>query len=72
MDDLPKNYSVDAMATDDYSITYTMENVSGQVMTYNEIGTAKGLGTVTMVVAYQMEGELITEEEDGPPAYCFC
>jgi PKD repeat protein len=65
IDDLPDNYYLLTSASD-YEYTFSKENVSGKVELYNENGESCGLGNVTMILAYEINDELIDETSGGP------
>ena len=66
IDTLPERYAVQAVASDDYIVNYTYEEVQGEVMIFDETGSELGLGSMTMAIAYQQDEEDITEENGGP------
>jgi len=63
--DLPDNYYLLACASD-YEYNFSKENVSGKVEIFNEDGESRGLGNVTMVVAYEINDEPLDEKDGGP------
>jgi hypothetical protein len=67
---LPDMYTMLGIASDNYSVDYTMDNVTGHVMLYDENGTELGIGTVTMIIAYYEDGVPL-DESIGPLRIAF-
>jgi hypothetical protein len=53
---LPTNYSLIAVAGDDYSVEYTKTMVEGELSGYNSTGSPVDVIHSTMVLAYEMDG----------------
>ena len=68
---VPDNYSLKAVASDNYSIDYTYEEAQGTVMVYNETGGEIGIRNMTMIIAYQENKEVLTDESGGPLRIAF-
>ena len=64
--ELPLNYNITAIAKDGYEQPYTYEESIGNVTLYNDTRVEKGFGGVTQIIAYKINGEYITDPEDGP------
>ncbi len=62
---VPTNYSLIALAGDDYTTQYTKTIVEGQLSGYNATGYPVDLINSTMVLAYEIDGNPIPEG-DGP------
>jgi len=63
---LPENYSLIATGSDNYSITYTHDQIQGDVTVYDESGNITGTRGVTMLLAYKQDGQYITDPAAGP------
>jgi hypothetical protein len=63
---LPSNYSITATGSDNYSVTYTYNQIQGNVDVYNQTGNITGSGGVTMLLAYKQDGQDITDPAVGP------
>ena len=68
---LPQNFTMEAIASDGYTVNYTYDEVKGYVAVYNESGNETGVGSLTMIVAYKENGELLTESTGGPLRVAF-
>ena len=62
---LPTNYTLVAVASDDYTTEYTKAMVEGELSGYNATGYPLDLINSTMVLAYEIDGSPIPEG-DGP------
>ncbi len=63
---VPYRYSLQVFSEDGKNISYNYSTIIGQVPIYNpENGSAIGDGNLTMVLAYQFEGNLLNESSDG-------
>jgi hypothetical protein len=63
---LPSNYSVLSTSNDNYSMTYTYDEIQGNVDVYDLSGNVTGTSGVTMLLAYQQDGQYITDPTVGP------
>ncbi len=61
---LPGEYEIQVIASDNYSVNYTMDEILGNVTTYDTSGNESGAGGVTMLLAYAEDGEY--NFDDGP------
>ncbi len=71
IESLPENYTLQAIASDGYSVNYSMDEVNGQVSVYNETGDEIGTENMTMIIAYKENGELLNETTGGPLRVAF-
>jgi len=71
IESLPVNYTLRAIASDEYALNYSMDEVNGQVTVYNETGEEIGIGNMTMIIAYKENGELLNETTSGPLRVAF-
>ena len=73
--DLPNNYSINVISSDDYIKTFTKENVEGNVYVYNEEGIVLPNETAVMIIAYKENGEYYSDfdpnNEIGPLRIAF-
>jgi len=67
---LPVNYSMIALAGDEYSTEYAKEIIEGVLSGYNASGSPVDLINSTMVLAYELDGSPIPEG-DGPLRMAF-
>lgn len=63
---LPSNYSVISTSSDNYTFTYTYDQVHGNVDVYDASGNPTGNNDVVMLLAYQQDGHDITDPTIGP------
>lgn len=63
---LPLNYSINSTSIDGYTQHYTYQEIQGNVEKLNETRVSVGIGNFSMIVAYKLDGEDITDSEDGP------
>ncbi len=68
---LPSNYSVISTSSDNYTVTYTYGQIHGTVDVYDHSGNLSGTGGVTMLLAYQQDGNDITDPTEGPLRIAF-
>jgi len=61
---LPDNYKVEVIASDNYSVNYTIDEIEGNVAVYDNSGNETGIGGVTMILAYAENGNY--DFNDGP------
>jgi len=59
---------IEVVASDGYSMTYTAEQIDGEVMTYDSDGQAQKPGGTTAVLAYEMDGQ---KDFEGIPRIVF-
>jgi len=71
IESLPENYTLQAIASDGYTLNYSMDEVSGQVSVYNETGDEIGTENLTMIIAYKENGELLNETTSDPLRVAF-
>ena len=71
IESLPENYTLQAIASDGYSVNYSMDEVNGQVSVYNETGDEIGTENMMMIIAYKENGELLNETTGGPLRVAF-
>lgn len=64
---LPENYSLEVLSSDGYTTYFTKSEVQGVLEAYDSV-TAEpiGLRNFTMILAYQEDGEPLSEEYGGP------
>jgi hypothetical protein len=63
---LPNKYTLHAIASDGYSRNYSMDEVNGHVLVYNETGDEIGTENLTMIIAYKENGVTLNETTNGP------
>jgi hypothetical protein len=63
---LPANYTLHAIASDEYARNYSIDEVNGHVIVFNETGAEIGIGNLTMIIAYKESGVLLNETTKGP------
>ena len=68
---LPSNYTIHALASDNYSINYTIDELNGHVSIFNETGDEIGTGNLTMILAYTENGVFLNETTKGPLRIAF-
>lgn len=68
---LPQSFTLEATASDGYTVNYTYDEIKGHVMVYNESGGETGIGNLTMIVAYKENGVLLNESTGGPLRVAF-
>ena len=68
---LSTNYTFQAIASDNYTRNYTLNEVNGHVMIYNETGGEIGSGNLTMIIAYKENGVFLNETTKGPLRIAF-
>ena len=68
---LPTNYTFHAIANDNYSINYTVDELDGHVTIFNETGGEIGIGNLTMIIAYKENGVFLNETTKGPLRIAF-
>jgi hypothetical protein len=68
---LPYNYSLHAIASDDYTVSYSMDEINGYLTVFNETGDEIGIENLTMIVAYLQNGEYLNESTNGPLRIAF-
>ncbi|BCV25975.1 hypothetical protein [Gelria sp. Kuro-4] len=59
----PATQAVQVVAADGYAMTFTADQVEGNLLTYNQDGSPAKLGGVEMILAYKTDGK---EEKDLP------
>jgi hypothetical protein len=68
---LPENYTFHVIASDGYSRNYSMDEVNGHILVYNETGGEIGTENLTMIIAYKENGILLNETTKGPLRIAF-
>jgi hypothetical protein len=68
---LPATYTFRAMARDGYNRSYSMEEMNGHVMVFNETGVEVGTGNLTMIIAYKQNNAFMSENSNGPLRIAF-
>ena len=68
---LPENYTIQAVASDGYTVSYTYDEINGHVKVYNESGNETSIGNLTMIIAYKENGVLLNESTGGPLRIAF-
>ena len=68
---LTSNYTFQAIANDNYSINYTIDELNGHVIIFNETGGEIGTGNLTMIIAYKENGVYLNETTKGPLRIAF-
>jgi len=68
---LPQSFTLEATASDGYTVNYTYDEIKGHVMVYNESGGETGIGNLTMIIAYKENGVLLNESTGGPLRVAF-
>ncbi|MFW6121353.1 MAG: hypothetical protein ACOC80_10715 [Petrotogales bacterium] len=71
IESLPENYTLRAIASNGYSVNYSMDEVHGLVSVYNETGDEIGTENMTMIIAYKENGELLNQTTSGPLRVAF-
>jgi len=66
IDSLPDNYTLEAFAKDGPYYNYSMDEINGHVMVYNESGNETGIGNLTMIIAYEENGVPLNDSLGGP------
>jgi uncharacterized protein YxeA len=63
---VPYRYTLQVFSEDGKNMSYNYSTIIGQVPIYNpENGSAIGTGNMTLVLAYQFEGDWLNESSDG-------
>ena len=68
---LPVNYSIQVTSSDNYTVTYTHDQIQGKITIYSQSGNITGNGGVTMLLAYKEDGHFITDPSEGPLRVAF-
>lgn len=68
---VPQNYTIHAIASDGYSVNYTMSEANGNVTVYNETGANIGTANLSMIIAYQENGAYLNATTKGPLRIAF-
>jgi len=67
----PNNYTIRATASDEYNVSYTMDEINGKIPLLNETGAEIQIGNLTMIVAYKESGVFLNETTKGPLRIAF-
>jgi hypothetical protein len=63
---VPYRYTLQVFSEDGKNMSYNYSTIIGQVPIYNPVnGSAIGTGNMTLVLAYQFEGDWLNESSDG-------
>jgi len=62
---IPSNYNVSIISKDGWTVTYTIDEVYGDVDIYNEKGEIISNGTANMILAFKEDGKYYSEIESG-------
>jgi hypothetical protein len=68
---LPVNYTFHAIASDGYNRNYSIDEVNGHVIVFNETDVEIGTGNLTMIVAYKQNNAFLSENANGPLRIAF-
>jgi len=66
IDPLPDNYTLTAFAKDGPYRSYSMDEINGHVMVYNQSGNETGIGNLTMIIAYKENDVILNDTLGGP------
>lgn len=58
---LPNNYNISVISSDEWEVTYTMDDIDGNVDIYDEEGNILQNETVVMILAYKEDGKYYSE-----------
>ena len=70
-DNLTGNYTITAVANDEYSVNYSYNEINGIQTIYNQTGTELGTSNVTLIIAYLENDNPISNESGGPLRIAF-
>lgn len=68
---LPTNCTFQAIASDDYTRNYSMNELNGHVTIFNETGAEIGIGNLTMIIAYKENSVFLDNITKGPLRIAF-
>ena len=72
---LPDNYNISVISSDDWTVTYTIDDINGKVDVYDEEGNIIPNHDAIMILAYKEDGkyysEIDPEGEIGPLRVAF-
>lgn len=72
---LPNSYNISVISSDEWEVTYTMDDINGNVDIYNEEGNILTNETAVMILAYKEDGKYYSEidpdDETGPLRVAF-
>lgn len=69
-DILSENYSINVKAVDNYSRTFNLSYINGDLPVFNYIGELIGIGGATMIINYK-ENEEYLDDSNGPLRLAF-
>jgi hypothetical protein len=69
-DILSENYSINVKAIDNYSKTFNLSYINGDIPIFNETGEQIGTGGAIMILNYKDNGEYL-DDSDGPLRLAF-
>lgn len=63
---LPDSYNISVVSSDDWEVTYTMDDIEGNVDIYDDVGNIIQNATAVMILAYKEDGQYYSEiDQDG-------
>ena len=63
---LPSSFNISVVSSDDWEVTYTMDDIDGNVDIYDEEGNVLSNESAAMILAYKENGEYYSEiDPDG-------
>jgi len=72
---LPENYNISVVSSDDWTVTYTKDGIDGNVDIFDEDGTILSNETAVMILAYKEDekyySEIDPDDEIGPLRIAF-
>jgi hypothetical protein len=68
---VPANFTLHALASDNYSVNYSISDLNGHVALFNDTGAEMGMGNLIMLIAYEQDGVLLNETTKGPLRIAF-
>jgi len=71
IDNLPENYNITSIASDDWTNDFNISMIQGKVKIYNESGVVVNNSGAEMILAYKKDGKYL-EEDEGPIRIVFC
>ena len=68
---LPDTYDISVVSSDGWEVTYTMDDIDGNIDIYDEEGNILSNETAVMILAYKEDGEYYSDDETGPLRVAF-
>jgi len=63
---LPDSYNISVVSSDDWEVTYTMDDIEGNVDIYDDVGNIIQNATAVMILAYKEDGQYYSKiDQDG-------